>query len=63
MTGFLVDDVDAAVDAVDAAGGLDRAAIRGLAVERFDVPRMVDDYVAVYRDVIGNRSAPARRST
>lgn len=54
-TGFVVSDIAAAVDAVGAADGLDRAAIRATAVERFDVMRMVDDYVDVYRAVIAAR--------
>ena len=48
-TGFLVDDIDGAVSAVTAAGTLDRAAIRGYAIERFGVARMVDAYIDAYR--------------
>ena len=55
MTGFLVDDIDSAVAAVGAAGELDRRKIAELAAERFTVAAMIDKYVAVYRDVIGNR--------
>lgn len=51
-TGFLVDDADAAVEAVAPAGTLDRAAIRATAVARFDVERMVDDYIDVYHQVL-----------
>ena len=54
-TGFLVSDVAGAVDAVDAAAGLDRNAIRSTTIERFDVLRMVDDYVAVYRAILAAR--------
>jgi glycosyltransferase involved in cell wall biosynthesis len=54
-TGFLVDDIDSAVAAVAAAGEFDRRNIAELAAERFTVAAMIDKYVKVYRDVIGNR--------
>ncbi len=54
-SGFLVTGVDEAVDAVGAAGTLDRAAIRTSAVRRFDVEVMVDRYVDVYRAVLTAR--------
>jgi glycosyltransferase involved in cell wall biosynthesis len=54
-TGFLVSDIAGAVAAVDAAAGLDRTAIRARAIERFDVLRMIDDYVAVYRAILQAR--------
>jgi glycosyltransferase involved in cell wall biosynthesis len=54
-TGFLVRDIAGAVDAVDAAGALDRTAIRSATIERFDVMRMVDNYVDVYRTIITAR--------
>jgi glycosyltransferase involved in cell wall biosynthesis len=53
--GFLVDDIDSAVAAVGAAGALDRTSIAAVAADRFTVAAMVEQYVAVYRDVIGNR--------
>ena len=55
VTGFLVDDIDSAVAAVAAAGELDRRKIAELAAERFAVATMIDKYVTVYRNVIGNR--------
>ena len=55
VTGFLVDDIESAVAAVAAARELDRGRIADLAAERFTVAAMVDKYVKVYRDVIGNR--------
>ena len=51
-TGFLVGTIEQAVDAVAAADRLDRIAIRQTAVERFDVARMIDRYVAVYSDIL-----------
>jgi glycosyltransferase involved in cell wall biosynthesis len=55
VTGFLVDGVEAAAAAVDRAAGLDRAAIRRVAERRFGAARMVDDYLAVYRRLLGAR--------
>lgn len=53
VTGFLTDGVESAAAAVDKLAGLDRAAIRRVAERRFGVARMVDDYLAVYRRLIG----------
>lgn len=50
-TGFLVDDVEGAVDAVGRSQALDRAVIREEAVARFGIRRMVDAYVAAYETV------------
>ena len=44
-----------AVEAVDLAGGLDRTAIRTSTLNRFDVPSMVDKYIAVYRKVLEHK--------
>ena len=48
VTGFTVADAAAAVDAVERAAALDRAAVRAVAERRFSVERMVDEYLAVY---------------
>ncbi len=53
VTGYLVDDLDAAVAAVDAATTLDRPKIAELTTGRFTIEAMIDKYVDVYRDVIG----------
>jgi glycosyltransferase involved in cell wall biosynthesis len=50
--GFLVGSLDEAVAAVRDAAGLDRRGVRASVEERFDVERMVDDYLAVYRRVV-----------
>jgi glycosyltransferase involved in cell wall biosynthesis len=50
--GFLVGSLDEAVAAVHASAGLDRAAVRASVEQRFDVNRMVDDYLALYRRVV-----------
>jgi glycosyltransferase involved in cell wall biosynthesis len=55
INGFLVDDLDEAALAVREASGLDRAAIRAHAIERFSVERMVDEYEAVYRQLASGR--------
>ena len=54
-TGFLVDDIDAAVAAVGCAHALDRGAIRAHAVARFGRARMVDAYVEAYETVTRER--------
>jgi hypothetical protein len=41
---------------VAAAGDLDRRKIARLAAQRFTVTDMIDKYVHVYREVIGNRN-------
>jgi glycosyltransferase involved in cell wall biosynthesis len=59
-TGFLVAGPDAAAAAVAAAGDLSRAAIRDAAVSRFDVTRMVGDYVTVYRSILDRSPSSGR---
>ncbi len=52
-TGFIVDTLDEMVEAarkVDAI--IDPRACREHVEERFDVPRMVDDYVDAYRKIL-----------
>jgi glycosyltransferase involved in cell wall biosynthesis len=51
--GFLVDTVDEAVAAVRASMELNRRGVRASAERRFGVDRMVDDYVALYRQIVG----------
>ena len=51
-TGYLVTNANDAVDAVDHAAELDRAAIRTATVLAFDVATMIDNYVAVYRTIL-----------
>ena len=50
-SGFLVGGLDEAVAAVGRVEGLDRAAVRASVERRFDVNRMVDDYLALYRRI------------
>jgi glycosyltransferase involved in cell wall biosynthesis len=50
--GFLVGSVDDAVAAVRASDSMDRRAVRASVEHRFDVNRMVDEYLAVYHRVV-----------
>jgi glycosyltransferase involved in cell wall biosynthesis len=52
VSGFLVEDLDAAVAAVDAAGRLDRARVRAAFDARFTAERMARDYVRLYERLI-----------
>jgi glycosyltransferase involved in cell wall biosynthesis len=49
LTGFVVDAIDDAVDAVRRIGTLERQASRRVFETRFDAARMARDYVQVYR--------------
>jgi glycosyltransferase involved in cell wall biosynthesis len=55
LTGFIVDDVDAAVAAVLRVGSLPRAAVRRRFEERFTALRMARDYLAVYERLVRPR--------
>jgi glycosyltransferase involved in cell wall biosynthesis len=50
--GYLVDSVEAAVEAVHASVEADAAEVRASVESRFDSRRMVDEYIAVYRRVL-----------
>jgi glycosyltransferase involved in cell wall biosynthesis len=53
VTGFLVDNVDEAVDAIARVGEIDPAACRSAVSERFTVERMADRYLDLYRSLLG----------
>ncbi|WNO55151.1 glycosyltransferase family 4 protein [Stakelama saccharophila] len=53
VTGFLVDRPDQVPEAIERAGDLDRLAIRRAVEARFGVDRMADDYIALYRRILG----------
>ncbi len=55
VTGFVVDDEAAAIDAVRRIGTLDRRAVRARFDRRFTASRMAADYEAVYRTLVGDR--------
>lgn len=62
VTGFIVEDVAGAVDALDRVGSLDRRMVRATFERRFTLDRMVGDYVALYEALIerfANRRAVA----
>ncbi len=61
VTGFAVDDPDAAVAAVPLAAALDRGLIRATAERRFGVDRMVDEYVALYQRIL-TQHRPSQRT-
>lgn len=52
INGFLVDDLEEAVAAVDRIDMLDRSAVRASVVERFSAARMADEYLALYKRVL-----------
>ena len=59
--GFLVATLEEAVRAVEAAAEIDRARVRASVEHRFDVERMVDAYLALYRRIVaGARTTPHR---
>jgi len=56
-TGFIVDSIEEAVEAVRRAGDLDRRQCRDVFEQRFTADRMAHDYLAVYERLV----APVRR--
>ena len=52
VTGFLVDSIDAAVDAIGRIGEIDRGACRAAVSARFTVDRMADRYLELYRSLL-----------
>jgi glycosyltransferase involved in cell wall biosynthesis len=53
VTGFIVDDINAAVEAVGKVDSLDRRLCRSRFEERFSAPRMAQDYLTVYERILG----------
>jgi glycosyltransferase involved in cell wall biosynthesis len=60
--GYLVRSLDEAVAAVQASGDIDRLAVRASVEQRFDVERMVDEYLEVYRHIVADRPRPGGAS-
>lgn len=52
VNGFLVENINQAVDKIEAVINLDRAVVRQIAQERFSINRMVDDYCALYKKIL-----------
>ena len=59
--GYLVHSLDEAVAAVYASGDMDRLLVRASVERRFDVNRMVDEYLDVYRRVVAYQRAGRSR--
>ena len=58
-TGFVVDSIDQAVEAVGKVAGLSRHACRSVFEHRFDATRMAQDYLEVYRRLMRGDAAMA----
>lgn len=52
INGYLVNSVEEAINAIDRAAELDRAAIRRTVIDRFSVERMADAYLALYTRIL-----------
>ena len=57
VTGFIVDTMDEAVNAVQQAAVLDRAACRAEFTKRFSAPKMAQQYVKLYQASVRAKSA------
>ncbi len=57
VTGFIVENLEEAVEAVRKTSNLDRVRCREQFAERFSVTRMARDYVAIYERLINDRSS------
>lgn len=53
VTGFLVDSVERAAEAIERIGDIDRGACRAAVAARFTVDRMADRYLDLYRSIVG----------
>jgi glycosyltransferase involved in cell wall biosynthesis len=60
-TGFIVDDVDGAVQAVERIGELSRTQCRHTFEKRFSAARMASDYLRVYQRVLNRADRPVAR--
>ncbi len=54
VTGFLVDSLEGAAEAIGRVGEIDRAACRAAVEARFTVDRMADRYLALYRSLVAS---------
>lgn len=54
VNGILVDNLEEAIAALDRINEIDRAAVRKTVADKFTVDRMADEYVALYRRIVGN---------
>ncbi len=60
LTGYIVDSFDEAAEAVGRLYRLDRKAVREEFIRRFSVERMADEYLAIYRSLMGLGEQPAK---
>lgn len=58
-TGFLVDDLDEAVAAIDRIGSIDRRSAREAVARSFTVDRMTEQYLSLYRRILAGAGSPA----
>ena len=56
VTGYIVDSIDAAVEAVDRTSRFDRQRCRATFEARFTADRMAQDYVAIYEELLAART-------
>jgi glycosyltransferase involved in cell wall biosynthesis len=63
ITGFVVEDEDAAVRAVSRLGELPRGRVRRRFEERFTARRMAEDYLEVYRGLLAKETPSLRVAT
>jgi glycosyltransferase involved in cell wall biosynthesis len=61
VDGFVVEDVEEALARLPDVRALERTGVRRGALERFSVGRMVDQYEAVYAELLLGRPAPTKR--
>lgn len=60
ISGFIVDNLDDAVRAVQRVDTLDRQRCRQIFEQRFSASRMAQDYVAIYQQILDARQLPQR---
>jgi glycosyltransferase involved in cell wall biosynthesis len=60
VTGFVVENLEQAVEAVGKIGSLSRKTCRRVFEERFTVERMARDYLAIYRRLVRHLESPTK---
>jgi glycosyltransferase involved in cell wall biosynthesis len=55
-TGFVVEDIEGMIDAVQSVSGISRAACREHALENFSVERMAAEYEEIYKKILSPKS-------
>lgn len=61
INGFLVDDIEGALLALEKLSSIDRKRCREVVEEKFSVGRMVDDYIKVYEKILEKRGKEGNR--